>query len=402
MSVAIDPNALDALLTRARREVDDGLLPSCQVAVARDGEIVTLETIGDATDASRYVIFSCTKALIAGAVWLLLADGSLTLDQRVADVIPGFGENGKEAVTVEQLLVHQSGFPTAPLDLAATPSRDERLERYRTWRLNWEPGTRFEYHPTSAHWILAELIETTSGIDYREFLHARVLDPLGLDRLRLGVPAEQQGDVVDLEVRGEPPTSDELQAVLGVEGLTLDDMVGEVTTEALMAFNRPDIRAYGVPGGGGISGAADLALYYQALLADPDDLWEPKWLAAGTREVHGDLPDPLFGVPSHRTLGITMAGEGSTAALRGYGHTVSPRSFGHAGAGGQIAFADPDTGISFCYLTNGLDANVLREHRRTAGLASRAGLLSEGTSSRSASSRRSPHIARDRQNRNTF
>ena len=47
MSVAIDPNALDALLTRARREVDDGLLPSCQVAVARDGELVALETFGD-------------------------------------------------------------------------------------------------------------------------------------------------------------------------------------------------------------------------------------------------------------------------------------------------------------------------------------------------------------------
>jgi hypothetical protein len=58
MSVAIDPNALSALLTRARREVDDGLLPSCQVAVARDGELVALETIGEATDASRYVIFS--------------------------------------------------------------------------------------------------------------------------------------------------------------------------------------------------------------------------------------------------------------------------------------------------------------------------------------------------------
>jgi CubicO group peptidase (beta-lactamase class C family) len=379
MSVAIDPNALNALLTRARREVDEGLLPSCQVAVARDGELVALESIGDATDANRYVIFSCSKALIAGAVWLLLADGSLTLDQRVAEVIPGFGENGKDAVTVEQLLVHQSGFPTAPLNLALAVTRDERLERYRSWRLNWEPGTRFEYHPTSAHWILAELIETTSGIDYREFVHTRVLDPLGLERLRLGEPADRQADVLDLEVRGEPPTADELQAVLGVEGLTLDAMVGEVTTDALMAFNRPEIRAIGVPGGGGISGAADLALYYQALLANPGGLWEPKWLAAGTREVHGDLPDPLFGVPSHRTLGLMLAGEGSTAALRGYGHTVSPRAFGHAGAGGQIAFADPDTGISFCYLTNGLDANVLREHRRTAGLASRAGLLAEGS-----------------------
>jgi CubicO group peptidase (beta-lactamase class C family) len=371
----IDPTALEALMTRARREVDEGLLPSCQVAVALDSEVVAFESFGASGPDRRYVIFSCTKALIAGAVWLLLADGSLRLDQPVAEAIPGFAENDKDTITVAQLLVHQSGFPHAPLNPASIPTREQRLERFATWRLNWEPGTRFEYHPTSAHWVLAELIESTSGIDYRTFVHTRVLDPLGLDRLRLGEPADRQGDIVDLEVCGEPPTAAELESMLGIGGLTLDQMVGEVTADALMAFNRPDVRALGVPGAGGIADAASLALYYQALLHDRGGLWDPEWLAAGTREIHGDLPDPLFGVPSHRTLGLMLAGDGATARFRGYGHTVSPRAFGHAGAGGQIAFADPDTGISFVYLTNGLDANVLREHRRTAGLASRAGLL---------------------------
>ena len=229
-------------------------------------------------------------------------------------------------MTVAQLLVHQSGFPSAPLNPASVPTREQRLERFASWRLNWEPGTRFEYHPTSAHWVLAELIEATSGVDYRTFVHTRVLDPLGLDRLRLGEPADRQGDILDLEVCGEPPTVAEFESMLGIPGLTLDQLVGEVTTDALMVFNRPAVRA--------------------------------------------------LGVPSHRTLGLMIAGDGATARFRGYGHTVSPRAFGHAGAGGQIAFADPDTGISFVYLTNGLDANILRESRRTAGLASRAGLLS--------------------------
>jgi CubicO group peptidase (beta-lactamase class C family) len=375
VAAGIDPVALDALLVRARREVDGGVLPSCQLAVARHGRLVAFENIGATGPDRRYVIFSCSKALIAGAVWLLLADGSLKLDQPVADLIPGFGANGKDAITVEQLLVHQSGFPLAPLDPKRVLTREERIERFASWRLNWEPGTRFEYHPTSAHWILAELIEATSGVDYRTFVHSRVLDPLGLDRLRLGEPPERQADINDLEVRGEPPTQAEFESMIGIPGLTLDMLVGEVTNDALMTFNRPDVRALGVPGGGGISNAADLALFYQALLMNPDGLWDPRWLAAGTLEIHGDLPDPIFGVPSHRSLGLMIAGEGDTARFRGYGHTVSPRTFGHAGAGGQIAFADPDTGISFVYLTNGLDANVLREHRRTAGLASRAGIL---------------------------
>ena len=375
VELGLDPAAIDALLVRAGREIDDGTLPSCQIAVARNGRLGVFETLGTATSANRYVIFSCTKALIAGAVWLLLADGSLRLDQRVGDVIPEFATNGKDQITVEQLLVHQSGFPSAPLNLMADPGRQDRLDRYATWRLNWEPGTRFEYHPTSAHWVLADLMETVSGIDYRDFVHTRVLDPLGLTRFRLGEPPERQADIAPLEIRGEPPTEAEFAAMFGIEGLTLATLVGEVTDAALIAFNRPEVRALGVPGGGGITDAASLALYYQALLHNPDGLWDPAWLAAGTREVHGDLPDPLFGVPSHRSLGLTIAGDGDTARFRGYGHTVSPRAFGHDGAAGQIAFADPDTGVSFCYLTNGIDANVLRQNRRTAGLASRAGAL---------------------------
>jgi CubicO group peptidase (beta-lactamase class C family) len=378
-AAGIDPTALEALLVRARREVDEGLLPSCQLAVAPMLSKATSRPCRATAPDRRYVIFSCSKALIAGAIWLLLADGSLTLDQPVADLIPRFGANGKDTVTVAQLLVHQSGFPLAPLDPTAGLSRDQRIAKFSSWRLNWEPGTRFEYHPTSAHWVLAELIESTSGLDYRTFVHTRVLDPLGLGRLRLGEPPERQGDILDLEVRGEPPTQAEFESMIGIPGLTLELLTGgEVANDFLMNFNRPDVRALGVPGAGGISTAADLALYYQALLMNPDELWDPRCLEAGTREIHGDLPDPVFGVPSHRTLGLMIAGSGDTARFRGYGHTVSPRTFGHAGAGGQIAFADPDTGISFAYLTNGLDANVLREHRRTAGLASRAGVLAAG------------------------
>jgi CubicO group peptidase (beta-lactamase class C family) len=71
-------------------------------------------------------------------------------------------------------------------------------------------------------------------------------------------------------------------------------------------------------------------------------------------------------------LGVVVAGDDGKSNLRGMGHTVSPRAFGHNGAGGQIAWADPDTGVSFCYLTNGLDQHVLREARRTSGIASKA------------------------------
>lgn len=369
--VGLDPGAVAALVARARREVEDGLLPSCQLALARDGRLVVFETIGDATAASRYVVFSVTKAITAGAVWLLVGEGALDVATPVADLIPEFGSNGKDAVTVEHLLTHTAGFPFAPLDPVADTTRERRLARYASWRLDWEPGSRFVYHPTAAHWVLGDVIEAVSGVDAPTFVRTRIADPLGLSSMRLGDPPDRQGDVLPLFDCGEPPTQAELDA-LGIPGLTVDLLVGEVTTDALLVFNDPGVRALGAPGAGGIADAADLARYYQALLRNPGRLWDPAVLADGTGRVRVDLPDPVLGHPSHRSLGLMIAGEGTTASTRGFGFTCSPAAFGHGGAGGQIAWADPATGISFAYLTNGLDRNVVREARRTAGLSSRA------------------------------
>ena len=54
----LDQGKIDQLLQRARREVDEGLLPSCQIALGYQGEIVAEAVYGEATTASRYVIFS--------------------------------------------------------------------------------------------------------------------------------------------------------------------------------------------------------------------------------------------------------------------------------------------------------------------------------------------------------
>ncbi len=371
-AVGIDPQKVGELVERAHREVDAGLLPSCQVALAKDGQLVLFETIGDAAPESRYVMFSCTKGITAGAIWLLMSDGTLDVNAKVADIVPEFGTNGKDVITVDQLLTHTSGFPRAPLNLATVTTREARLRKFAEWRLNWEPGTRFEYHPTSAHWVLGEIIERLSGQDIRSFVDERISKPLGLRSLKVGEPADRQGDINTLVPVGEPPTPEELEQVLGIPGIDLASLVGEVTQEALLGFNLPVVREQGAPGAGGIATAADLALYYQGLLHNPGGLWDPVVLADGTSNVRCEMRDPIRGHPAHRSLGLTIAGDPPDALLRGYGHGQSPRTFGHHGAGGQIAWADPDSGLSFGYLTNGLDAHLIREGRRTIGLCTRA------------------------------
>jgi CubicO group peptidase (beta-lactamase class C family) len=365
-------DGLAELVDRARRDVEVGPLPSCQLAVARHGRLLEFHTIGDATDDTRYVIFSCTKALVAAAAWLVIGEGGLDPAMKVADVIPEFATNGKDVVTVEQVMLHTSGFPHAPMAPALWNDRAARVARFAEWRLNWEPGTAFEYHATSAHWVLAELIERQTGHDFRVFIRERITVPLGLSRLGLGVPLDDQDDIAELVTVGEPATPDELEAAIGVREIP----VTEVTDHALVEFNSPAARRAGVPGAGAVASAADMARLYQALLMNPGNLWDPGVLTDATSNVRNRFPDPWLGVPANRTLGLVVAGDDGHAHMRmNFGRTVSPLAFGHAGAGGQIAWADPATGLSFCYLTNGLDANLLRQARRGLALSSRAAVL---------------------------
>jgi len=359
---------VEQLLSRCRREVDEGLLPSCQLALAVGGDVIVEAAFGDATTETRYVVFSATKPFVAGVMWQLISDGLVDLDAPVVSYLPEFGTNGKEVVTVEQVMLHTSGFPSAPMGPPRWATSRGRREGFARWRLEFEPGAAYQYHPTSAHWVLAEVISEVTGADHRDVVEERITKPLGLPRV-LGIPIGEQGDIAALEVRGEPATPDELEAALGIRELPET----EVTDAALVGFNAPETREVGVPGGGGVMRASDLARYYQALLHNPGQLWDPAMLADATGRVRTNLPDRVLGTPANRTLGLVQAGADGFAAARGFGHTVSPLAFGHNGAAGQLAFADPVTGISFGYCTNGIDANQVRMARRGSGIASRAG-----------------------------
>ena len=129
---------------------------------------------------------------MAAAVWTLFEDGLLRLDEKVADIIPEFGTNGKGVVTVEQALLHIGGFPLAPLGHPAWSTREGRLAAFERWRLNWEPGTKFEYHATSLHWVLMEIIERRTGVDGWTYTRQRIIEPMGLDELYIGLPAGAQ------------------------------------------------------------------------------------------------------------------------------------------------------------------------------------------------------------------
>ena len=71
-----------------------------------------------------------------------------------------------------------------------------------------------------------------------------------------------------------------------------------------------------------------------------------------------------MGTPANRTRGLVVKGDDERSHMRGMGRTVSARAFGHNGAAGQIAWGDPETGASFCFLTNGIDEHEMRQWQR--------------------------------------
>ncbi len=364
----LDSSAVNALLARARREIDEGLLPGCQVALALDGEIVASACFGAATGQSRFALFSATKPLVAGAVWALIGDGEIDPAKRVVEYVPAFDTHDKDRVTVEQVMLHTAGFPGAPLGPPVWATREGRLGAFARWRLEWEPGTRYVYHPTSAHWVLAEILEVVAGRDFRDVVATRVTEPAGLPKL-LGVTGAETGEFATLTPVGDHATPDELEATFGVRELPGDPAT---TEDMLLLFNDPEVRAVGVPGGGGVGRAEDLALFYQAVLRNPGSIWRADILADAVGNVRNRLPDPVTGAPANRTLGLFQAGDDGFSHVRGLGRGVSPRAVGHNGAGGQLAWGDPETGLSFGYVTNGLDRHEVRQPRRGTALGTLA------------------------------
>jgi len=88
-------------------------------------------------------------------------------EERGERIFVDYNQNARDRTIASPYSVRpRPGAPvSAPLDWDDHP---RRYTRFAQWKLNWEPGTRFEYHPTSAHWVLAELIEPAraAGLDH--------------------------------------------------------------------------------------------------------------------------------------------------------------------------------------------------------------------------------------------
>jgi CubicO group peptidase (beta-lactamase class C family) len=339
--LGLDASALERLMELVTRHVAEGRYPGAQLALARHGKLVFVRTLGDARldprrvpakDDTLWLLYSNTKVLTACAVWLLADRGALSFTDPVAAHVPGFEANGKGEITVIQLLTHQAGFPSAVVPSQTWDDHDLLRKTVCGFALEWAPGSRVHYHGMTAHWTAAVLIEALTKTDYRTFIREQVILPLGLgDDVFVGLPDKQHERAVDMHEPGPD---------------------GRPTKRA--DENNAAFRRAGTPGGGGYATARAMVAFYQMLLNGGTlggrRLLSPRTLAYVLRNYTGDREDGYMKMPMHRGLGPHL--RGTTDTIRGLGSLASPRTFGHGGVGSSYCWADPESGVSFAYLTN--------------------------------------------------
>ena len=293
-------------------------------------------------------VFSSSKGVTAIGANLLIERGQLDPDATVATYWPEFAANGKDAITVRQTLSHQAGLPLVDGDFTLDDvcAWDPIVEQIARQKPIWEPGTKHGYHMKTYGWINGEIIRRITGLSPGQFLRKEVADPLGID-FWVGLPEAVEPRVARLET----PKVD-MRALL--EPMKEKLLLARVFSNPSDLFSYDDMwntrqmHACEMPSSNGISDARALARLYASCFGAGVDgirtLDDETVARARTEQVRG--PDAVIMVESAYGLGFML---GTT-----FGAANPPNVFGHAGAGGSLAFADPETGVAFGYVMNDL------------------------------------------------
>jgi CubicO group peptidase (beta-lactamase class C family) len=355
------------------------------------------------------VVMSCSKGLTALCGHILIDEGQLELDRRVADYWPEFARKGKREIPVRQVFNHQSGVahvePIVP------------YEGFNDWELMisliedtaplWPPGTRTGYHALTIGWLIGELVRRISGQSLGRFFRERVAEPLALD-CWIGLPQEHEHRVArtvwfDLAAEsGLPPTVYDALTSPGTRAHTVmcqmlrigpiraaaaqmmlrklrarqaaDPEAGVLPPEFVLNLLDPRSAAFKlvsnlggwpevgdsaaahaaeIPAAGAITNARGLAGAYTPLslggaFAGQRIISEAAIERMAYPQSFTDV-DACIGLRTCFTLGFSKSWPNRGT---GNGVFVGEDAFGTPGLGGQIGFADPHHRLAFAYTMN--------------------------------------------------
>jgi uncharacterized protein YbbC (DUF1343 family)/CubicO group peptidase (beta-lactamase class C family) len=346
----LDAETLATIPELVRDAIAAGDLPGCVVCVGRHGKIVYLQAIGDKqTDPdvqpmevdTVFDLASLTKPVAtATSIMILIDQGKLKLDDHVADYFPAFGVRGKEKITVNDLLIHQSGL--TPDNALGDYLQGEQIawEKICDLPLIAPVGTEFKYSDVNFI-VLGKLVEKISGSTLDSFVAENIFVPLGMTETGFNPAASLRDRAAPTEQR---------------DGHW---MRGEVHDPRAFALD-------GVAGHAGLfSTANDLAIYAQMMLEEGQygagDYAAPQHvLSAATVE--------LMTAPHPVSSGIRGLGwDKQTGFSSNKGERLTPSAFGHGGFTGTAMWIDPELDLFVIFLSNRLHPDGVGSVNRLAG-----------------------------------
>ena len=314
------------------------------------------------------LVFSTTKGITAIAVAMCVERGLLAYDEKVSTYWPEFAAQGKGDATVAQLLSHQCGLYTVDGDLSLAEALDWSTitARLAATTPRWEIGTKHGYHALTYGWLAGELVRRVDPAhrSLGRFVADEIVGPLSAE-MWIGLPESHESRVSPM-IGGLTQTPDDIDPAVkamleqfmgpnspGGQALSLNGAFGGDGT-----FNRRDVHAAEIPAANGIGNARSLARIYAATIGEVDGV---RLLASSTvdqvrRTVTPDgEPDACLIMPT--TFGMGFMTHGQFSPYSG------PGSFGHPGAGGSVAFAQPEREIGFAYVMNQMATNLANDRR---------------------------------------
>jgi len=326
----------DSATAILKQATESGQVHAASLYVRHHGKTEISEGFGAAKSADAiFLLASISKPISAAAVMALRDQGFFGLHDRVSKYLPEFTGEGREQITLKELLTHVSGLPDQLPENEQLRSRhaklDEFVERAIVTPLLFSPGSRYSY--SSMGILLAsEIARRTSGKAFSSLVEETVLQPLRMTRSAMGTGELPREALITCQVENAAPEAGS----------------GNVETTD-WDWNSDYWRQLAAPWGGAHGSAIDVGKFLAAFL-NP----QAGWLSESTlREMTGNAnPEGIW----PRGLGFDLGRELT-------GGTTSERAFGHGGATGTLAWADPQTD-TLCVVLTTLPARAVKAHPR--------------------------------------
>jgi CubicO group peptidase (beta-lactamase class C family) len=313
-------------------------------------------------DRTLVLVWSATKGPAAACVLHALQEKGIHLSEPVAAVWPEFAAAGKAAVTLGDLLSHRAGLAALERDGLDIFDLAGVADALASQPPNWPPGTAHGYAPRTSGFWLDALVRRLAGMSLGSYWRRVFAEPAALD-FWIGVPEEEHHRIAQMQAARlqdlkEPGPFE--QALADPDSLTSRSFARPSGLAGASSTNRPAVWQSENPSFGGVGNAAALAAFYARLGAG--DWLHGAWREALTRRLSNG-PDLVLRNPTAFSAGFMMDPVDAAGRKLRPGFGPSPAAFGHAGAGGSLAFADPENGIGFAYVMNRMEHGVLRESR---------------------------------------